>query len=194
VIEAVRIPITEAQRTEARSWQESIYATGLRDRPAPDRDVNSTDSFVIGYVGEYAVAEWLEAIGARYRWTVDLRGSSAAAEFRVWGRKGVGYLEVKTSRRRYHDRMMIPPRQKLDADVFVAVDIPDDGWTEARLMGWLTHAEVEKLPILTFAKPTRTARYVDMRPMSQLAAFLPRRDADEPIQMRRRILRRKVAA
>lgn len=166
----------------ARQWADTIMATDTMLTPNYT-GISTPDRFFIGYLGELAVAAFLQMNDCRHRHRVDTRGRSCDSEFVVWRRDGrPAKLEVKCASSPMHTRLMMPAAQRLDGDVYVGCRLEHSSaeGAEVSVHGWLTRAEVRALPVRTFATystPTRHAMLDRLRPLASLLSFLQHQPA-----------------
>ena len=133
--------------------------------------IERPDRFAVGYLGEFAVSEYLFDSGVKHVHRIHLDGHSQRSEFLVGEREGgpTLELEVKTAAQERYKNFMFPAAQKIDADIFVGARIESPMICAVALWGWLPRSEVEALPIDDFGHgPTRHCLLADMLDLAEL--------------------------
>ncbi len=118
-----------------------------------DTGTSAFDRYFPGYVGEFAVRRWFDLNEIEYKHHVNTGGRSQGSEFTV----GQDSLEVKTSSKLFHAKLMIPVKQRTDYDLVVAARM--NSLEEVELMGWIKRNQVNTMDIREYKVATRVMDY-----------------------------------
>jgi hypothetical protein len=169
----VTLSVSEVEK--ARQWSDEILATGLADTPNYT-GFRTPDRFFHGYIGELALSNWFRDSGLLYHHRVVLKGRRAGSEFFLWINEERQEVEVKTSSKPSYKKLMLPEKQKLDAELYFGTRIENENPCSVSLHGFLAKWEVEKLPVKDFGwnVDTRYCEYPAMRAMDDLLPYIDR--------------------
>lgn len=147
----------------AQEWADEIASSALFETPNYT-GLSRPDRFLIGYLGELAVARLLERFGKLHVHRIALNGKSADTELLVRERSSWARLEVKTAGKRSYARLMFPAAQHdKSADYVVATRIDwrtNDG-AGVEIMGWLPGERAHALPVSTFGEHGIATRSIE---------------------------------
>lgn len=172
------VRLDESALTLASVWQDAILSADLESRPNYT-GLHRPNRFLIGYLGELAVARLLEQWGVIYVHRVNLTGKTSASEFlaRMVGRNVS--LEVKTAGDPTHQRLMFPAAQHdHSADFLIAarVEALEPFQADVSVWGYLTGEQAHSLPVGEFGLgvATRHCRLTELNPIADLLNTLDR--------------------
>ena len=152
---------------ERAKWIAQRIYEKVRGRPNYT-GLNEPARYEVGYLGEFAVWQWMALEGIAFSYSVDSSGTSQKSEFNL---DGVGRLEVKTGSLPTHRHFMMPAAQAFDFEIAVGVRL--DG-TKASIMGWLGRKDTDRLELVQLKIPTRRIEYGRMRSAETLPPLVRR--------------------
>jgi len=161
----------------ASKWNEEVLS---RLKKTPNyTGLSIPDRFLIGYLGEIAVAELFSKNKVNYEHHIYLTGRSEKAEMIVW-KDGVSKtLEVKTASKISYTRFMMPASQWDSSDLYIGVRIEsplNQETCQVNIMGWLTQDDVSKLSIGQFGTYHIDTRWCYLDMMKDISDLLWRLD------------------
>lgn len=145
------IQVTEANWASANQLAKECMAK-LPPGPSYTGLSGTHERFFVGYVGEFAIRQWLEGERIRHTHRTNTDGRGHAAEF-VIHEGGDWELEVKNAGKPFHEFVMYPANQHNHWDVLMGTRM--SGFDrKVELHGWLGVHDRGKLELVQMAIPT----------------------------------------
>lgn len=137
----MRIQLTKKAFEEARAYSNRIAKLDLMNKPNYT-GINQEDRYFIGYLGEWAFAQFLVIREVGFHWHTNTSGKSDNCDFTIKGKK----IDIKTCSKLgkpEYKHLMMPSKQFFHIrDYYIAVGINEkEGYAEVQ--GYTTRNRLE---------------------------------------------------
>jgi hypothetical protein len=135
-VTSIRVDLGKEIRARCEGLEKQILGSGVTSRPNYT-GFETPHRYVVGYMGEFGFASYLEQIERRFTHVVNANGTSQKSEFVVWCRGEATAIEVKTRTRADAAELYRYEKQWDEGSaITVGARMGADG-TSVELMGWI---------------------------------------------------------